>query len=213
MAKQLGFQRVLVLAPHTDDAELGAGATLARLQQEGAAITSVAFSDCRESVPAGFDPLVLRQEIVAAHTQLGIKDVRVLDFNVRYFPRDRQEILEAMVALVKELQPDLVLCPMRSDIHQDHQVIAQEAIRAGKKSTIWGFELPWNNLTLDNPLFVEVSEDQLMAKVRALAAYESQGFRSYSNEATLRSLAHVRGIQSGYALAESFEVIRWKVSL
>lgn len=212
-AKNLGFERVLVLAPHTDDAELGAGATLARLVESGASVTSVAFSDCQESVPSGLDPLILRTETVSAHRELGVTDARVLDFKVRYFTRDRQDILEAMVALRKELNPDLLLAPMRSDVHQDHQVIVNEAIRGFKNTTLWGYELPWNNLTLDNALFVQVDERHLQAKIRALGQYASQGFRPYTNEATLRSLAHVRGVQSGFALAESFELIRGRIAL
>lgn len=208
MQNSFRFDKVLMLAPHTDDAELGAGGTIARLVQGGAAVTSVAFSDCRESVPEGFPPDVLRHETVKAHAALGVKDARVLDFNVRFFPRDRQEILETIVRLSREIEPDLVLVPMRSDIHQDHQVISQEGIRGCKRATILGYELPWNNLELANQMFVQISESQLEQKVAALAAYESQGFRPYTNRQTLASLAHIRGLQGGYALAETFEVIR-----
>ena len=38
------FNRVLVLAPHTDDGELGAGATIAKLIEHGADVRYVAFS-------------------------------------------------------------------------------------------------------------------------------------------------------------------------
>lgn len=208
---KISFSRILVLAPHTDDAELGAGGVIAKAVAEGAQVTSVAFSDCRESVPPGFDPLVLRKEVVAAHGHLGVSDVRVLDFKVRHFPQNRQEILDSMLELRKELQPDLVLVPMRSDIHQDHETISREALRAFKHATIWGYECPWNNLTLDNALLIALTEEQLAQKVQAVAAYASQGFRSYANELTIRSLATIRGVQMGVPLAESFEVIRWCV--
>ncbi len=43
------FKNVLVLAPHTDDGELGAGATIAKLIESGAKVTYVAFSTAAAS--------------------------------------------------------------------------------------------------------------------------------------------------------------------
>ena len=39
-----GLERVLVLAPHTDDGEFGCGGTMARLVEAGADVRYVAFS-------------------------------------------------------------------------------------------------------------------------------------------------------------------------
>ena len=39
-----GWERVLVLAPHTDDGEFGCGGTMARLVDAGAEVRYVAFS-------------------------------------------------------------------------------------------------------------------------------------------------------------------------
>ena len=43
--------RVLVLSPHTDDGELGAGGTIARFLDEGKDVYYIAFSGCETSVP------------------------------------------------------------------------------------------------------------------------------------------------------------------
>ena len=48
------------------------------------------------------------------------------DFEVRTFPAARQEILEILVGINSELEPDLVLMPSLGDIHQDHETIARE---------------------------------------------------------------------------------------
>ena len=48
------MKKVLVLAPHTDDGELGCGGTVARLLEEGCEVHFAVFSTCAESVPAGF---------------------------------------------------------------------------------------------------------------------------------------------------------------
>jgi len=47
------MRRVLVLAPHTDDAELGCGGTIARLLTDGADVFVAAFSTAEESLPPG----------------------------------------------------------------------------------------------------------------------------------------------------------------
>lgn len=44
---------VLVLSPHTDDGELGAGGTIARFLDEGRNVNYIAFSGCETSVPEG----------------------------------------------------------------------------------------------------------------------------------------------------------------
>jgi LmbE family N-acetylglucosaminyl deacetylase len=47
----MDFKNVLVLAPHTDDGELGAGGFIAKLIEQGAKVTYVAFSTAEESGP------------------------------------------------------------------------------------------------------------------------------------------------------------------
>ncbi|MBL6731310.1 MAG: PIG-L family deacetylase, partial [Bacteroidia bacterium] len=43
------IQTVLILAPHTDDAELGCGGTIARFLEEGKKMYVAAFSTARAS--------------------------------------------------------------------------------------------------------------------------------------------------------------------
>ena len=44
-------KNILVLAPHTDDGELGLGGTISRLIEDGKKVTYVAFSTAQQSVP------------------------------------------------------------------------------------------------------------------------------------------------------------------
>ena len=50
-------ERVLILAPHTDDGELGCGGTIARLTEEGNDVYYIAFSTAEQSLPANFPAL------------------------------------------------------------------------------------------------------------------------------------------------------------
>tara|TARA_Y100000385_G_C12856193_1_gene535241 strand:- start:62 stop:700 length:639 start_codon:yes stop_codon:yes gene_type:complete len=204
------FQTILVLGPHTDDGEIGAGATISRLCREGKKVHYVAFSICEESVPKGFEKTILAREILEAGAQLGIPqdNISTLRYKVRNFPSSRQEILEDMVKLKNTINPDLVLLPCSSDIHQDHKVIFEEGTRAFKKTSILGYEIPWNNLEINNRCFIEVFPEDLTNKVNAILEYKSQSFRNYINEEYIKSLLIIRGKQINFNLAESFEVIR-----
>lgn len=210
--KDMPFQRALVLGAHTDD-EFGCGGTILRLIDSKCEVHIAAFSSCEESVPEGFDRSVLTGEFRRAAEALAIEPerVRLFDYPVRHFPSRRQEILEDLVQLRREIDPDLVLLPASSDIHQDHQVISQEGTRAFKFATILGYELPMNTITFEHACFVELTDEMITRKIRSMACYESQAFRPYMTEDFIRGLASVRGIQAGVPCAEAFEVIRFKI--
>ena len=205
-------QKILVLAPHTDDGEFGCGASISKWSFDNE-IHYVAFSQCEASVPEGFPKDVLGKECAMATQTLGLKpdQLNVLGFEVRKFPSVRQEILESLVQIRNTFKPDLVLIPSLNDVHQDHKTIAQEAVRAFKFATILSYELPWNNLRFDNTAFVEVSASNLQTKADAIAAYKSQGFRKYSDLDFIQALAKVRGVQGGVPFAEVFEVVRLQI--
>ena len=205
------IKTALLLAPHPDDGEFGCGATLRRLSDSGVKVCYAAFSPCIESLPAGSSPDRLWGELHKAVRHLGIQQdgVFTYDFAVRYFPRDRQAILEALVQLKKKVQPDLVLMPNSLDLHQDHQVIYAEGLRAFKHTRMLGYELPWNNLNFRSDFHMLVQEQHLDAKVLAVKEYESQRNRIYSDRDFLLGLARVRGVQINADYAEAFETIRW----
>jgi LmbE family N-acetylglucosaminyl deacetylase len=203
--------KILILSPHTDDGELGAGGTIARLSEEGKEIFYVAFSGCESVVPKDLPENILRKECLKSVEILGISSdrLKILDYEVRTFPQHRQEILEDMIGLKEQIHPDLVLVPSSNDIHQDHGTIYWEALRAFKKETsIWGYEHPWNNLTFTTDIFVCLNEKNLERKIRALQAYQTQIDKPYMDERNIRALLITRGEQVDVKFAEAFELIR-----
>ena len=82
-------KKALVLSPHTDDAELGCGGTIAKLIEEGWAVHVIYFSAVRTRFPQ------LVNEAENSARILGMT-YEILDFNTRYFPRDRQDILQIL---------------------------------------------------------------------------------------------------------------------
>lgn len=205
------FKTVYVLAPHTDDGELGAGGTISKLIENGANVYYFAFSTAETSVPDGFPKDILKTEVIDATSKLGVpkENVIIYNYDVRKLNYARQEILEDLISHRKIKKPDLVLMPSLNDIHQDHSTIAQEGLRAFKNTTVLGYELIWNNLTFDTTSFIKLEEKHIQAKCSALKEYKSQGGRDYMSEEFIFALAKTRGVQIGAQYAESFEVIRW----
>jgi LmbE family N-acetylglucosaminyl deacetylase len=205
-----GWRRALVLAPHTDDGEFGCGGTMARLADEGAEVRYVAFSIATRSLPDGYAPDTLAREVREATAELGIPEshLTVHDFDVRTFPERRQDILELLIALWEEWPPDVVFQPSLHDVHQDHQVIAAEGLRAFKRTTILGYEIPWNNYDFAYQAYVALERPHLERKAAALARYASQQHRRYSDPEYMWSLARTHGINVNREYAEVFEVYR-----
>ena len=204
-------KKILVLAPHTDDGEFGCGATIAKLIEDGNQIFMAAFSACEQSVLKKYPSDVLVTEIKNATKELGIKpeDLFLYDYNVRIFNERRQDILQDLIGLREKINPDIIFMPSLQDIHQDHNVIANEGLRAFKFSSILAYEMPWNNLTFNTSSFVILEERHIQKKIDALKEYKSQSHRAYCNEEFIRSLARTRGVQINAQYAETFEVVRW----
>lgn len=206
-------QRILVLAPHTDDGELGCGGSIVRFLDEGHEVHYAACSICEESVPEGWPRDILDVEVRRATAVLGIPpaQLRVQRFRVRRFPEQRQEILEDLVRLNRELTPQVVFLPSLEDVHQDHQVLAREGLRAFRTSTLLCYEMPWNCMRFATQAFVRLEARHVERKVAALAEYASQRHRPYASPDVVRSLARLRGLSSGAEWAEAFEVLRWVI--
>jgi N-acetylglucosamine malate deacetylase 1 len=206
-------ENILILAPHTDDGEFGCGASIAMFVEKGDNVYYVAFSTAEESVPEPFPRNILKTEVKEATSRLGIvsENLIIYNFKVRELEYHRQEVLDNMVKLKKDISPDKVFVPSTADLHQDHSTVSKEGIRAFKNTTILGYEIPWNNIEFKAEAFVILSEEHLKIKIDALDAYNSQKGKNYAEGEFIRSLARTRGVQIGSEYAEAFEVIRWVI--
>ncbi|MFX1318090.1 MAG: PIG-L deacetylase family protein [Promethearchaeota archaeon] len=195
------FRTVLVLSPHTDDGELGAGGTIARLVEGGSDVSYFAFSAPQK---------ILRKECEEALQVLGVDKLTIFDFKARYFHHARQEILEILYDYNQKHEPHLILTPSTNDLHQDHQTITNEALRAFKSSSIFGYELPWNLIVSRESAFVSLEERHVVAKLNSCWKYQSQikQKRAYFDKDYLRSLLRSKGLKIQTQYAEAFEAIK-----
>lgn len=204
-------KNILILAPHTDDGELGCGASISKYVEEGNNVYYAAFSTAKESLPEGTADNQLEKEVREATKRLEIPadNLIIYGFTVRKLNYSRQEVLEELVKLKREIAPDLVFMPSLNDLHQDHYTVAMEGLRAFKQTSILAYELPWNNISFNTQAFIRLDKHHVEKKVYALDAYNSQKKRSYLNSEFIYSLAKTRGVQINADYAEAFEVIRW----
>lgn len=209
-------QNALFVAPHTDDVELGCGATLARCVAECRRVDIIVFSTAVASLPVGSPPDRLKQEFFNSMQKYGIpnENIHVLDFPVRRLNFYRQEVLDELITIKKKTSPSIVFTPALGDVHQDHECITQETIRAFKFNTILGYELPWNHFCFESRVFVEVSKADLDTKMEALNCYETQveKNRPYFDKDFIMGQARIHGVKGGYSLAEAFDLITLKIS-
>lgn len=193
--------RILILAPHTDDGELGCGGVMAKTVRNGGDVLYVALSH-------KFSDVDLADECQASLKRLGVFAFQLQDFPARVFSDHRQMILDSMIYTRKKYEPEVVFVPSSSDFHQDHAVVHNEAIRAFRDSTVLGYDLPWCKMVQGGTVIVPLEEVDLVAKVEALAEYKSQEHRKYMRPDFIRSLAVVTGTKIGIDFAESFEALR-----
>lgn len=195
---------VIAIAPHIDDVELGAGATIYRLAKSN----DVYYVGL--SLPPLVDAHTFMCEFRASSQVLGVREDRTILRN--YDPRDlfstRSDILQLFYDLSRDLRPDLVLIPNGQDIHQSHEVVYAEARRAFKYTTMLGYELPWNSMDFSMDVFITLTADEVAAKTAAINAFRTQKHRNFFSNDIVADLARVRGKQIGREFAECYELVR-----
>lgn len=212
--------KVLILDPHGDDWISCAG-TIKKHIDNRDRVVYVCFTLAEKSLPLGCTKDSYRNECKKSLLSIGVTEIDFAeypigefnihsDFPVRQFLKHRQEILDYLIKIRGEYQPDVVYVPSTHDIHQDHKVICNEGIRAFSKfSTIYGYDMTWNVLHSTIDYYIELSSDELSSKVKCASFYKSQLGKNNNSlsEAFLRSLAVVRGNKINVKYAEAFEVI------
>jgi LmbE family N-acetylglucosaminyl deacetylase len=196
-----------VVAPHIDDAELGAGGSVRRWTKEGKEVFIVNLSDT-SNIHGRRHGDRLRAEALMAAAELGIQEshIQFASFALRNFNNERQAILDYLIEIKNTVQPGLVLGPSIGDIHQDHSVVASEVQRAFKGLSILGFDTYWNMTVQKCQAVLETSKADLDAKIRALSQYSSQSDRPYMNSNAVTAQARIRGLPAGFEFAEAFSI-------
>lgn len=206
------MEKYLFIGAHPDDIEFGAGATLAKAVEANIDCHALVLSDCHESLERFItDPKTLVHESQSALKILGVvaENASFLTFPVRNFPRERQDILQSLIEKARVCNYSRIYVPASSDVHQDHHIVAIEALRAFKFSTILGYELPWNSFGGEFRHFNCLEMRHVEQKNFAIMEFASQRNKFYSGSEEIETVLKFRGLQINTQYAEAFEVLRW----
>src|SRR5262245_43949549 len=112
---------VLCLGAHSDDIEIGAGATLLSLIARGVRL------NVRWCVLSGAGERGSESEASAAYFLSGASSVQleIMPFRDGFFPEQGQAIKSWFEEVKKRVSPDIIFTHRRDDAHQDHRQVCQ----------------------------------------------------------------------------------------
>lgn len=198
-------KRVLFLGAHPDDIELGCGALIHQIVKK-TDVLCVTLSDNQKNP----DLQDVKREHLKSMQVLGVPEARVIfgPFITRIFQDSRQEILEYFLKLRKDFKPDLIFVHSKQDVHQDHNTMTDEALRAFRGITVLGFDVVRSSYGFFPHFLVEVAEEDVNKKIEALAQYKTYQDRYYFNSELTRSIMVRHGALAEVPFAEGFDILR-----
>jgi LmbE family N-acetylglucosaminyl deacetylase len=199
-----GPLRVVCLAAHCDDIEIGAGGTLLRLlhEHQGSTLDWLVLS----STPQRREEELRAAEAFAADASELRIQIHELPENV--MPSRSAEVQGLLGELAASTVHDLVVAPASHDLHQDHRLLAEVAHQKWRDHPIWSYEIAkWDGDLATPNLFVRLDDETARRKVELLGKHfpSQHGHHWYDDEAFL-GLMRLRGIECGARYAEGFHV-------
>ncbi|MCB4458526.1 PIG-L deacetylase family protein [Leisingera sp. McT4-56] len=197
------LRTILCLGAHSDDIEIGAGATLLRLVRENPDARVVWVVCSAAGVRGGEAAESARRFLQGA----GGSDIRLGEFRDGHFPAQMSSLKSYFEAL-KPLDPDLILTHYGQDLHQDHRAVSQATWNTFRNHTILEYEIPKWDGGLGSPnVFVPASAADTDRKIAVLTScFASQADKHWFDDLTFRGLMRLRGLECNAPehLAEGF---------
>lgn len=186
---------LLVIGPHPDDAEIGAGGLMARAAASGRRVGILDLT--RGELGSRGTPTSRAEEAAAAAAILGVavrENAALPDGAVADTPEQRATVITAL----RRLRPRVLLAPMAPDRHPDHSaahtLVNAANFLAGLSKIDDGLAPHRADTVLyyhpyaqqeQMPALVQDISDTFETKLTALRAYRSQFFNpEYSGQAT-----------------------------
>lgn len=201
---------VVLIGAHCDDLEIGAGGLLLTLAARRSPVrvhalvltsTPERAAECRASLAAFLD---------------GVEpDVEILDLPDGRLPTRWHEVKEALEALRRRTDPDLVLAPRADDAHQDHALVGSLVTTAFRDHLVLRYEiLKWDADLVPPHHYLPLSPERAERKWELLHRhYVSQRRRDWFDRDAILGLARVRGVECHERYAEAFTTTKAVLSL
>jgi LmbE family N-acetylglucosaminyl deacetylase len=196
---------VLCLGAHSDDIEIGAGATLVTLIELGIRLD---VHWCVLSSAGGEREREARNSAADFLNGSSQSLVEVMTFRDGFFPEQGELIKSWFEALRVRINPDLILTHRRDDGHQDHRLVCRLTWNTFRDHSILEYEIPkWDGDMGQPNVYMPVSAHALQRKVDLLMShFGTQRSKQWFDPETFRGLARLRGIECRAAenYAEAF---------
>ena len=217
--------RIAVLAPHPDDETLGCGGALLRHRHEGDETYWIIGTGITKEY--GFDKELIEKrdkEIEEVANAFQFQDVLRLNLpTTRVDEISMSDLISRISAVFNKIQPEILYLPFKFDIHSDHRKLFDAAFSCTKTfrypsikkilmmETIseTDFAPALSQSAFVPNVFVNISEfiDKKI-EIMKIFASEIKKHPFPRNEQTMRSLAMLRGAQSGVDFAEGFMLLK-----
>lgn len=192
----------LCLGAHSDDIEIGCGATLLHLKKifPGLKFHWVVFT------ASGTRALEARKAAELFTSGCEAKIV-LREFRDGFLPYVGQDVKNSFEELKGQLNPDVIFTHWRGDAHQDHRLISELTWNTFRDHFILEYEIPKYDGDLGRPnFFVPLDPEHCQVKIdNLLDAFESQRSKRWFDRETFFGLMRIRGMEcnaaSGYAEA------------
>ena len=184
---------ILCLGAHSDDIEIGAGATILSLLERGVPLK------VRWCVLSGGAEREREARASAADFLSGAAEalIEVLTFPNGFFPQHGGTIKAWFEELKERVDPDIILTHYREDAHQDHREVCRLTWNTFRDHCILEYEIPkWDGDMGQPNLYVPVSASALKRKVDLLMShFASQHSKHWFDAETFVGLARLRGME------------------
>ena len=193
--------RILCLGAHSDDIEIGCGATLFSLfaRSKNVHVRWVVFG----AAGSRADEARSSAEVVLAG--VAQTDVMIHGFRDSFFPYEGAAIKQQFDEVRAGFDPQLIFTHRGNDRHQDHRVISELTWNSFRNHLILEYEIPKYDGDLGNPnVFHPVDDAARQAKIDVLMnVFCTQRDKRWFSPSTFEGLMRVRGIEcaspTGYA--------------
>ena len=196
--------RILCIGAHSDDIEIGAGGTIMRLLASHPN-AEVCWVVCASTTVR---QLEAEASVRAFCTDAGNVTTAIASLPENVLPQHVIEVREFLDLHARPFQPDIVFCPHRDDLHQDHRLLAEMALQLFRDHPILEYEIAKYDGDLHTPnVYVEIDDVLAVRKVDLLFEhFPTQQSRTWFDREAFFGLMRLRGIECNARYAEGFHV-------
>jgi len=220
-------QRLLVIAPHSDDDVLGCGGLISKIKKEGGKVFVLIFNLGFEKDDTKESQEKRKNEVKEAMNVLKVDGYHLVhdqpDNNRDLDAEPLHSLIEVIESTsnvsLEKIAPTMVAIPTIFSHHQDHVHVHHACIAALRpistpvSNIVLSYEAPehsrWSASGVFEPnLFVEI-DDVIENKIIAFNKYRSQIRPGSRDDDSIRNQAKYRGQEVGKNLCEAFYVHRF----